>query len=47
MIYDSGITTYYNRDIMDYALMRVEGGTMLIEAALFTKEGSSRTVWRL
>ena len=22
MIYDSGITTYYNREIMDYALMR-------------------------
>lgn len=35
MIYDSGITTYYNRDIMDYALMRVDEGTMLIEASLF------------
>ena len=40
MIYDSGITTYYNRDIMDYALMRVEGGTMLIEAALLEDEKS-------
>ncbi len=38
MIYDSGITTYYNREIMDYALMRVEGGTMLIEAALLEDE---------
>lgn len=26
MIYDSGITTYYDRDRGDYALMRVEGG---------------------
>ena len=33
MIYDSGITTYYDRDRGDYALMRVEGGTMLIEAS--------------
>ena len=40
MIYDSGITTYYNREIMDYALMRVEGGTMLIEAALLEDEKS-------
>ena len=40
MIYDSGITTYYNRDIMDYALMRVEGGTMLIEATLLEDEKS-------
>lgn len=38
MIYDNGITTYYNRDIMDYALMRVQGGTMLIEATLLEKE---------
>lgn len=38
MIYDSGITTYYNREIMDYALMRVEGGTMLIEATLLENE---------
>ena len=37
MIYDSGITTYYNRDIMDYALMRVEGGTMLIECKQSSK----------
>lgn len=40
MIYGSGITTYYNREIMDYALMRVEGGTMLIEAALLEDEKS-------
>ena len=38
MIYDSGITTYYNRDIMDYALMRVDGGMMLIEASLLEDE---------
>lgn len=38
MIYDSGITTYYNRETMDYALMRVEGGTMLIEASLLEDE---------
>lgn len=38
MIYDSGITTYYNREVMDYALMRVKGGTMLIEATLLEDE---------
>ena len=38
MIYDDGITTYYNRDIMDYALMRVEAGTMMIEATLLEDE---------
>ena len=38
MIYDSGITTYYDRDRGDYALMRVEGGTMLIEASLLEDE---------
>lgn len=38
MIYDDGITTYYNRDIMDYALMRVQAGTMLIEASLLEDE---------
>lgn len=38
MIYDSGTTTFYNREIMDYALMRVESGTMLIEAALLKDE---------
>lgn len=38
MIYDNGITTYYDRDAMDYALMRVEGGTMLIEASLLEDE---------
>lgn len=32
MIYDDGITTYYNRDIQDYALLRVRGGTMMIDA---------------
>lgn len=25
MIYDSGITTYYDQDLGDYALMRVPG----------------------
>ena len=40
MIYDSGITTYYNRDIMDYAIMRVEGGTMFIEATLLEDDNS-------
>lgn len=38
MIYDNGITTYYDRDAMDYALMRVEGATMLIEASLLEDE---------
>ena len=38
MIYDSGSTTYYDRDRGDYALMRVEGGTMLIEASLLEDE---------
>lgn len=38
MIYDNGITTYYDRETMDYALMRVEGGTMLIEASLLEDE---------
>lgn len=38
MIYDSGVTTYYDRDRGDYALMRVEGGTMLIEASLLEDE---------
>ena len=38
MIYDNGITTYYDRESMDYALMRVEGGTMLIEASLLEDE---------
>lgn len=38
MIYDNGITTYYDRETMDYALMRVEGGTMLIEAPLLEDE---------
>ena len=45
MIYDSGITTYYNRDIMDYALMRVEGGTMLIEAALLDHTADFGSPW--
>lgn len=38
MIYDDGITTYYNKDIMDYALMRVQAGTMLIDASLLEDE---------
>ncbi len=38
MIYDDGITTYYDRDIMDYSLLRVQGGTMLIEASLLENE---------
>ena len=35
MIYDSGITTYYNREIMDYALMRVEGGTIKLNIVIY------------
>ena len=38
MIYDSGITTYYDQDLGDYALMRVQAGTMLIDASLLTNE---------
>lgn len=38
MIYDSGITTYYSREDMDYALLYVDGGTMLIEASLLDDE---------
>lgn len=38
MIYDNGITIYYDRETMNYALMRVEGGTMLIEASLLEDE---------
>lgn len=38
MIYDDGITTYYNRDIQDYALLRVRGGTMMIDASLLEDE---------
>ena len=38
MIYDNGITTYYDQDLGDYALMRVQAGTMLIDASLLTDE---------
>ena len=40
MIYDDGITTYFDRDIDDYALLRVDGGVMLIEASLLDEENS-------
>ena len=35
MIYDSGITTYYDQDLGDYALMRVQAGTMCFLASNF------------
>ena len=38
MIYDGGITTYFDKDNNGYALMSVQGGTMLIEASLLEKE---------
>lgn len=38
MIYDDGITTYFDKEINDYALMRVDGGTMLIDASLLEAE---------
>ena len=38
MIYDDGITTYFDKDINDYALMPVRGGTMFIEASLLDEE---------
>ncbi len=34
MIYDDGITTYFNKDKDDYELLRGNAGTMLIEASL-------------
>jgi Zn-dependent peptidase ImmA (M78 family) len=34
MIYDDGITTYFDKDKDDYELLRVNAGTMLIEASL-------------
>ena len=34
MIYDDGITTCFNKDKDDYELLRVNAGTMLIEASL-------------
>jgi len=34
MIYDDGITTYFNKDKDDYELLLVKAGTMLIEAYL-------------
>lgn len=37
MIYDDGITTYYNKDKDDYDLMRVSAGTMMIDASLLEK----------
>lgn len=40
MIFDDGYTPYYNRDIMDYALMKVEPGTILIDATLLESEQS-------
>ena len=38
MIYDDGITTYFDEDINDYALMSVCGGTILIDASLLEQE---------
>ena len=38
MIYDDGITTYFNKEKDDYELLRVNAGTMLIEASLLEDE---------
>ena len=38
MIYDDGITTYFDKDINDYALMSVRGGTILIDGFLLEQE---------
>lgn len=38
MIFDDGITTYYDRDKKEYAIMKVNGGTMLIDASLIEDE---------
>jgi len=38
MIYDDGITTYFDKDINEYALMTVQGGTIMIDASLLDQE---------
>ena len=38
MIYDDGITTYFNKDIDDYKLLRVKAKTILIEGSLLEDE---------
>lgn len=38
MIYDDGITTYFNKEVDDYELLLVNAGTMLIEASLLDNE---------
>ena len=38
MIYDDGITTYFDKDINEYALMTVQGCTIMIDASLLDQE---------